>query len=110
MSHVMRKSAFCICENTGADQLCSNRTAAQRLCFYYIDSTIPLLPKSVISSRKSSSVAVQHDLCQTWSEFSRNAAHIDEREEPRVKWTCILEKTDYVMLRQCQVCYSRTDN
>ena len=45
VSHVMRKPAFCICENKDADQLCGNRTADQRLCFRYIDSTIPLLSK-----------------------------------------------------------------
>ena len=38
----MGKSAFCICENKDADQLCGNRTADQHLCFRYIDSTIPL--------------------------------------------------------------------
>ena len=38
---VMRKPAFCICENKDADQ---------RLCFCYIASTIPLLPKYIISS------------------------------------------------------------
>ena len=37
MSNVMRKSVFCICKNKGIDQLCGN---------HYIDSTIPLLPKS----------------------------------------------------------------
>ena len=42
----MRKPAFCICENKDADQLCGNRTADQRLCFRYTDSTISLLPKS----------------------------------------------------------------
>ena len=46
----MRKSAFRKCENKDADQLCGNRTADQRLCFRYIDRTIPLLPKSEISS------------------------------------------------------------
>ena len=39
----MRKPAFCICENKDADQLRGNREADQRLCFSYIDSTIPLL-------------------------------------------------------------------
>ena len=39
-----------ICENKDADQLRSNREADQRLCFCYTDSTIPLLPKSEISS------------------------------------------------------------
>ena len=45
MSCVMRKPAFCICKNKDADQLCSNLAADQHLCFRYIDSTIPLLPK-----------------------------------------------------------------
>ena len=38
LSHVMRKLDFCICENKAADQLCSNCTADQRLCFRYLDS------------------------------------------------------------------------
>ena len=46
----MRKPAFCICENKDADQLRSNFEADQRLCFRHIDSTIPLLSKSDISS------------------------------------------------------------
>ena len=44
----MRKPAFCICENKDADQLRGSREADQRLCFRYIASTIPLLPKSEI--------------------------------------------------------------
>ena len=50
MSRDVRKQAFCICENKDADQLRGNREADQRLCFRYTDSTIPLLPKSEISS------------------------------------------------------------
>ena len=50
LSLVMRKPAFCICENKDADQLRGNREAYQRLCFRYTDSTIPLLPKYEISS------------------------------------------------------------
>ena len=50
MSRVMRKPTFCICENKDADQLRGNREADQRLCFRYIDSAIPLLSKSEISS------------------------------------------------------------
>ena len=64
----MRKPAFCICENKDADQLRGNREADQRLCFRYKDSTIPLLPKSEISSLYPSSVAVQPGLCRIWSE------------------------------------------
>ena len=62
----MRKPAFCICENEDAYQLRGNREADQRLCFRYIDSTIPLLSKSEISSHKLSSVTVQPGLSQTW--------------------------------------------
>ena len=50
MSRVMRKPTICICENKEADQLRGNHEADQRLCFRYTDSTIPLLPKSKISS------------------------------------------------------------
>ena len=50
MSLVMRKQAFCISENKDADQLRSNCTADQHLCFHYTDSIIPLLPKSEISN------------------------------------------------------------
>ena len=64
----MRKPDFCICQNKDADQLRGHREADQRLCFRYIDSTIPLLPKYEISSLSPSSVAVQHGLCLTWSE------------------------------------------
>ena len=46
----MRKQAFCICENKDADQLRGDHEAAQLLCFRYIDSAIPLLPISEISS------------------------------------------------------------
>ena len=68
----MRKPAFCIYENKGADQ---------RLCFRYTDSTIPLLSDSEIASLKPYSVIAQPGLCQTWSEtpkirFSHNEAHI----------------------------------
>ena len=44
-----------LCEKKVAEQLHGNRAADQRLSFCYIDNTIPLLPKSEISS----SVAVQ---------------------------------------------------
>ena len=64
----MRKPAFCICENKDADQLRGNREADQRLCFRYTDSTIPLLPKSEMSSLQPSSVSVQPGLCKTWLE------------------------------------------
>ena len=64
MSHHTTKPAICICENKGADQLCSNCTADQRLCFRYTDCMIHHLLKSKISSFWSSSVTVQADLCR----------------------------------------------
>ena len=56
----MGKPTICIGENKGA--------ADQRLCFPYVDSTIPLLSKSKISCLQPSSVLVQLGLCLTWSE------------------------------------------
>ena len=49
LSLVMRKQRLCICKNKDADQLRGKRQADQRLCFCYIDSTIPLLSISKIS-------------------------------------------------------------
>ena len=80
MSHVMRKTTFCICEHKGADVLRSNCEADQRLCFRYTDSTAPLLSESKISHLEPSSVFVQHGLCQTCSEttlgYSRRGSNV----------------------------------
>ena len=77
----MRKPTYCICENKDADQLRGNREADQHLSFCYTDSTIPLLPKSGISSLYPSSVAVQPGLCRIRSEtrrlvFSRRGSNV----------------------------------
>ena len=69
MSLIMRKPYFCLCENKGADQLCSNCTTDQHLCFHHLDCTILLLSKSNISSLYQSYVTVQSGLCRTWSEL-----------------------------------------
>ena len=45
LSCVIRKPAFRICENKGADKLYSSYETDQRLCFRYMDSAIPLLTK-----------------------------------------------------------------
>ena len=52
LSRIMRKPAFrtCICKIKGTDQLWGNPTADQRLCVRHIDSTIPILSKTEISS------------------------------------------------------------
>ena len=82
-SHMSRrmekKTTICIGKNKGADQLRINCGADQCLCFFYMDSTIPLLSKSKISSLFPSSETVQAGLCQTWSEpkllvFSRTGS------------------------------------
>ena len=49
MSRLMGKPTICIGENKDADQLRGNREADQRLCFLYMDSTVPLFPKYEIS-------------------------------------------------------------
>ena len=64
----MGKPAFFICENNDADQLRGDPDYDQHLCIRYTDSTIPLLPKSEISSLQPSSVVVQPSFCGTWSE------------------------------------------
>ena len=82
MGLVMRKPAFCICENKGADQLRGNREADQRLCFRYTDSTIPLLPIYEINFKSLAILCA----CTAWfvwglvgnpeDRFSQNEAHI----------------------------------
>ena len=69
MCRVVRKSAYCIWENKDADQLRGNWEADQRLCFRYIDSTIPLLTiYKFQASSQPSCVVVQPGLCGAWSE------------------------------------------
>ena len=79
MSHVMRKPAFCLCENKGADQLRGNHEADQRLCFRYIYSTIPLLPKS--GSASNNLLWLYNPVCvrpglKNKDSFSRDIAQI----------------------------------
>ena len=84
MSRILRKAAFCICENKDADQLLGNREADQRLCFCYADSTMSLLRKYEISSLQPSSVAMQPGLCGAWSETPKTSY------EPRFELTDFL--------------------
>ena len=69
----MRKPAFCICENKGADQLrlkpCK-LISAFVFTVHYIDSTISLLsdPKLQASTHF---MIVQLDLFRTWSEIPK---------------------------------------
>ena len=51
----MRKPAHAyICENIGADQLCSNREADQRLCVWYIETRINVVTEPGIHLELSS--------------------------------------------------------
>ena len=88
MSRAMKKPAFCICENKDADQ---------RLCFRYKDSTIPLLPKSEISSLYPSSVAVQPGLCRKPRRpiFSERGPYYQYPSNP----TLIVAKPKFTSLR-----------
>ena len=49
LRRAVRKPVFAYAK-TNADQLHGDREADQRLCFSYTDSTVPILPKSKISS------------------------------------------------------------
>ena len=60
----------------GADQLRGYYVADQCLYVRYIDSIIPLLPKSEFSSLYPSSVAVQSSLCRTKLETKRERARL----------------------------------
>ena len=55
LSCVIRKPECNLCENKGADQLCSNCTADQRLCFCFMSSKFPLLLQ-----REHGGVVVEH--------------------------------------------------
>ena len=48
--HHEKTCLFAYTKNKGADRLCRYHRADQHLCFRYMDSTIPLLPKSKDSS------------------------------------------------------------
>ena len=92
MSRVMRKPAFCICKNKGSDQLRDNHAADQHLRFCYIDSTIPLLSKSEISSLWSSSVTVQSGLCRPSQKsqrqvLSHHGSYGEMRQTARLKYS-----------------------
>ena len=58
---VMRKLTFCISQNKGADQLCSNCEADQRLCFrFYVQNFQPLAIFCVCTARFVSDLFGNH--------------------------------------------------
>ena len=82
LSLVMRKPAFCICENKDADQLRGNREADQRLVFAtrIVQSLYYLNPKFQASSHLLwLSVRFMLDLGGNPEDrFSHNEAHLKE--------------------------------
>ena len=87
---------FTICENKGADQLCSNCEADQRLCFRYTDGTISLLLKSEISSFWLASMTTGwfvSDLVRNpKDQFSRVATHTKVGfQRVYITWTCLCD-------------------
>ena len=76
MSCRIRKPTTSLSENKGADQLRSNCEAYQRLCFRYMDSTIPLRSLSEISSFYPSSLTVHACLCHLEDRFSHADSYI----------------------------------
>ena len=76
LSSHMRKQEF----GLYADQLCSNCEADQCLCFCYVDSTVPCLPKPEISSISSCAVRFASDKVgnQKKKGFSHVTAHLKQ--------------------------------
>ena len=74
LSRVVRKPAYCICENKDADQLRGDREADQRFCFRYTDSTIrnfkPLVIFCDCTARFVSNLVGNPE-----DRFSQNEAH-----------------------------------
>ena len=65
----MRIPVVYVCENKDLDQLYSNRTADQGLCFRSIASIMHLRYKTEISSFYLASGTIQVVFCWTWSEI-----------------------------------------
>ena len=81
LSHFMRKPAFAICEQQSRRSACAFAQSDQCLYFRCLDSIIPLVSISKISSLYLASVAEQACLSQPWSQnpkdrFSRDKAHL----------------------------------
>ena len=62
----MTKPAFAICQNKGADQPAHLRSLISTFVVHCLDSIIPLVSTSEISSLYLASLAVQAGLCLTW--------------------------------------------
>ena len=97
-----------MCNIKGTEQLHNYHAADQCLCFPYMDSKIPLLPKSEISSH-----ALKPDVCLIWSEtpedrfFSWQGSNVKQKQKTlkhlsrvvRKPFFCICENKDADQLR-----------
>ena len=82
MGHVMRKPVLATCKQQRHRSACASAQSDQRICFRCLDSIIPLVSISEISSIYLVSVAAQAGLSLPWSQtpktgFSRDEAHRD---------------------------------
>ena len=80
----MGKPTICIGKNKDADQLRGNREADRRLCFCYLESTIPLLLKSGLcrtSSETTLLVLPRGGSFLTSKTFVSKPSNVSEKEE-----------------------------
>ena len=68
LSHVMRKPVYALCEQQRRRSACASAQSDQHLCFRCLDSIIPLVSISEISSLYLASVAAQAGLSLPWSQ------------------------------------------
>ena len=74
----MRKTAFCLCKNNGADQPCGSCAGDQHLCFsyMYIDNTIPLLSEPLPIFSCCTAQFVSDLVDNPEDKFSHNVAYM----------------------------------
>ena len=88
----MRKPDFCLFKNKSADQLCSNCTADQHLCFCYTDSTITLLLKPKFQASSLLGPFVSELVGNPEALFSHVKAHIyvaRTQESTEQRWNLV---------------------
>ena len=68
MSHVMRKPVYAICDQKGADQPAHPHSLISAFAVRCLDSIMPLVSISELSSLYLGSVAAKAGLSLTWSQ------------------------------------------
>ena len=79
----MRKPAFCMCKNKGADQLHGYCAADLHICFHFIDSTISLLLNLIRNFKRLTIVCgcTARFMSDPKDRFSCDAAHALDEEQ-----------------------------